>query len=138
MPDPSFPTRPGLTPVTLRLVRYAMLAMLLGFGALAYYQSTHRVPVPGEEGPDLSMLRWVGLGLCAATIVGVAIVRQLRERADEAGRPTYGLIGSALAEGSALFGAVYMILGGDLLIYTFGLVLVLATWTLLPADSGSE
>lgn len=125
-----------MTPATLRIVRYAMLAMMLGFGAFAYYQSQHPVPLaPGEQSPDLSLLRWVGLGLCAATIVGVAVMRQLRERADPAARPTFGLTGSALAEGTAMYGAVYMFLGGDIVIFLGGLVLFLATWSLLPADS---
>ena len=136
MPDPSFSGRPGLTPDKLRIVRYAMLAMLLGFGAFAYYQSQHVAPVaPEDGGADLSLLRWVGLGLCAATIIGVAFVRQLSERADVAARPQLGLMGSAVGEATALFGAVYMILGGDILIYACGLVLFLSTWALLPADS---
>jgi len=125
-----------MTPATLRIVRYAMLAMMLGFGAFAYYRSQHPAPpAPGGQSPDLSLLRWVGLGLCTATIVGVAVMRQLRERADPAARPTFGLAGSALAEGTAMYGAIYMILGGDVVVYLGGLVLFLATWSLLPADS---
>ena len=135
MADPVFTGRPGMTPATLRIVRYAMLAMLLGFGALAYYQSTHGEP-PGEgDGADLGMLRLVGFGLCAGVIVGITLMRRLRERAEAAARPTFGLIGSALGESAALFGGVYMFLGGDVTVYVLGLVLFLATWTLLPTDS---
>jgi cytochrome c oxidase assembly factor CtaG len=126
--------RPGLTPASLRIVRYAMLALLLLFGAFAYYQSIHRTPDP-ESTTDLSLLQWVGYGLCALTIVGVAVIRQVRERASEAARPTLGMVGSALAEGAAMFGAVFMVLGGGIGVYALGLVLFLATWTLLPADS---
>jgi hypothetical protein len=135
MANPVF-TRPGLTPATLKIVRYAMLVPVLLFGAVAYYQPAQRVP--GDEGADVSMLRWVGLGLCAAAIVGISVIRGVRERADVAARPTYGMIGTAMAEGAAMFGAVIMFLGGDITVYAFGVVLLLATWTLLPADSESE
>jgi hypothetical protein len=127
--------RPGMTPASLRIVRYAMLVGILLFGALAYYQASNRVPMPGEEGADVSMLRWVGLGLCAAAMVGIFVLRGVRERAEAAARPTFGLIGSALAEGAALLGAVIVFLGGDPVVYALGVVLFLATWTLLPADS---
>lgn len=117
----------------LRLVRYAMLAGVLIFGGVAYYLATNRPP---EEAPtaDLSMLRWVGYGLCAAAIVALGVLRQIREGADEAKRGTLGLIGSALAESAAMFGAVYILLGGDVSIYGVGVLIFLATWTLLPAD----
>jgi hypothetical protein len=135
MDDPAFPGRPGLTSTTLRIMRYAMLAMLLLFGAFAYYQSTHRAP---DDAPtNLSYLRWVGFGLCAFAMVGVGVLRQVRERASGIAVPTLGLVGSALAEASALFGAVFMVLGGDITVYALGLVVFLATWTLLPADSES-
>jgi len=129
-----FTTRPGMTSTSLRIVRYAMLVLLLGFGAFAYYQSQHVVRDP-ESLTNLSAIRWVGYGLCAAAVVGIAVLRQIRERASEAVRPTLGLLGSAFAEGAALLGAVYMILGGEISVYAIALVVFLSTWTLLPADS---
>ena len=81
------------------------------------------------------MLRWVGFGLCAAAIFGMALLRQARERADVATRPNLSLIGSALGEAAALFGGVYMLLGGDISIYALAVVVFLASWTFLPADS---
>jgi len=133
MASPVFPGQPGMTPTSLRVVRYAMLVMLLGFGAFAYSQSQQAVPDP-ESLTNLSAIKWVGLGLCAVVIVGIAVMRRIRERMDASRRPTLGLIGSALAEGAALLGAVYMILGGDITVYAIALVLFLSTWTLLPAD----
>lgn len=133
MVDPAF-VRPGLTPSALRIVRYAMLVLLLMFGAFGYYQSTHRTPDPASM-TNLPILQWVGLGLCVMAIVGTAVLRQVRERTAMPGRPTLGLIGSALAEGAALFGCVYMVLGGAITVYAVALVIFLATWSLLPADS---
>ena len=125
---------PPFSPQLLRIVRYAMLLMLLAFGSFAYYQSTHRVPDP-DSATNLPMLRYVGYGMCVMAMVGMAVLRQVRERADEVRRPTFGLIGSALAEGAALFGGVYMILGGTITVYALALIIFLATWTILPADS---
>src|ERR1051325_11366280 len=105
-----------MTPGVLRIVRYAMLVLLLVFGAFAYYQSTHRVPDP-DSMTNLPMLQYVGFGMCVMAMVGMAVLRQVRERTAEAGRPTLGLIGSALAEAAALFGCVYMILGGSITVY---------------------
>lgn len=123
-----------MSPGILRIVRYAMLVLLLLFGAFAYYQSTHRVPDP-ESATNLPLLQYVGYGMCVMAMVGMAVLRQVRERADDARRPTLGLVGSALAEGAALFGCVYMILGGTMTVYALALVIFLATWTILPADS---
>lgn len=130
-----FPGQPGVTPTSLRIVRYAMLAGVLLFGAFAYYQSTQRPPEDAIE--NLEYLGWVGYGLCALTIVVVAVLRQVRERASEDTRPTLGMVGSALAEGAAMFGGVFMILGGGIGIYALGLVLFLSTWSLLPADESA-
>jgi len=135
MVNPAFPGRPGLTPTSLRLVRYAMLAGVLLFGAIAYYQGAQRAPEDAVE--NLEAIGWVGYGMCALTMVVVAVLRQVRERASEAARPTLSMIGSALAEGTAMFGAVIMVLGGGIGVYALGLVLFLSTWTLLPADAGT-
>jgi hypothetical protein len=129
-------SRPPLTPTALRLVRYAMLAGVLLFGAIAYYQGTNRTPDP-DSPTNLTYIGWVGYGLCALAIVGIAVLRQVRERASDTTRTTLSMVGSALAEAAAMFGAVFMILGGGIGIYALGLVLFLSTWTLLPADPGS-
>jgi hypothetical protein len=128
-----FSPQPGLTATSLRIVRYAMLVLLLGFGAFAYYQSQHVVPDP-DNPTNLSMIKWAGYGLCAAAVVAIAVLRQVRERSEVPARLTLGLVGSAFAEGAALLGAVFMILGGDISVYAIALVIFLSTWTLLPAD----
>jgi hypothetical protein len=125
-----------MTAAMLRIVRYAMLVFVLAFGAFAYYQSTHRVPLEGDDGtgPNVALLRWVGIGLCAAVVIGIALIRRMREQTDDAKRITLALVGSALAEGAALFGAVIMVLGGDVIVWVLGVVLLIATFSMLPAD----
>lgn len=132
MPDPVFSGRPQLTAPKLRIIRYAMLVMLLGFGAFAYYQP--QTPAPGDDQANLGMLRLVGFALCAGALVAIAVMRGVRAKAEPAARPTFALVGSAVGEGAALFGAVYMLLGGDPLPYGIGILIFLASWTLLPAD----
>ena len=124
---------PGMKPTSLRVVRYAMLVMLLGFGAFAYSQSQQAVPDP-ESAANLQAIRLAGYVLCAGVIVAIAVLRRARERTDVPGRPTLGLIGSAVAEGAALLGAIYILQGGDISVYAIALVIFLSTWTLLPAD----
>lgn len=128
MPDPVFSGRPQLTADKLRIVRYSMLVLLLGIGAFAYYK-----PQPGD-GANLGALRLVGFALCAGALVAIAVMRGLRAKAEPAARPTFALVGSAVGEGAALFGAVYMLLGGDPLPFGLGILIFLASWTLLPAD----
>jgi len=139
MVNPAVSGRPGLTPASLRIVRHAMLVGVLLFGAIAYNQTKERVPLPGDEvRMDLSVMRWGGYGLCVAVVVGLTFIRYSREVAEPARRPTFGLIGSALAEGAAMFAAVYLFIGGgDLMLFGFSVVVFLLTWIILPANSES-
>lgn len=132
MPSPFVGNQMG--PGNLRLVRYAMLAGLLVFGAIAYTRRAHAGYDPQDTESSLEAIRWAGYGLCAAAIVGIAVLRGVRARAEDAARVTWSLIGSALAEGAALMGAVIILLGGEIWIYVMGLLIFLGTWSLLPAD----
>jgi O-antigen/teichoic acid export membrane protein len=131
MNTPPYVGPTNLTATTLKLVRYAMLTALLLFGGIAYWQSTNRTePLP----PPDDALRLVGYALCVAAIVAMAVIRGIRARAEGAARLTWSLVGSAFAEGAALFGAVYVFLGGQPWIYALGLAIFIATWAVLPAD----
>ena len=119
---------------TLRVVRYAMLTMLLLFVGFAYMMHQNAPRDPSAGATDLSMFRWVGFGLCVAAIAAMAVLRGVRQRAPVEARGTYGLIGSAFGEAAALFGGVYYFLGGDLAVFALGLLVFLLTWGILPAD----
>ena len=118
----------------LKLVRYAMLAGLLIFGGVAYTQRANAGYEPQDPQTNLEAIGWVGYGLCAAAIVGIAVLRGIRARAEPPARLTWSLIGSALAESAALLGAVIILMGGEIWIYALGLLIFLGTWSLLPAD----
>jgi FtsH-binding integral membrane protein len=125
----SAPTQ--MKPQALKIVRFAMFVFLLVFGALGYIQGSKRV----ETNPDqLQTMRWVGYGFCVAITFAVAFVRGMRAKAPPEGRTTLSLVGSALGEAAALFGAVIMLTGGEPWIYAVGLLLFFLTWAILPAD----
>ena len=120
-----------MKPQALKVVRYAMFVFLLVFGAVAHMQGSKRA----ETNPDqLQTMRWVGYGFCVAITFAIAFVRGMRAKTPPQGRTTLSLVGSALGEGAALFGAVIMLTGGEPWIYLFGLTLFLLTWAILPAD----
>lgn len=123
-----------MSATTLRLVRFAMLTMLLLFVGIAYVAHRNTPPDPSTGGADLSMLRWVGIGLCVVAIIAMTVLRGVRQRALVEARGTYGLIGSAFGEAAALFGAVYFFMGGDLVVFAVGLLVFLLSWGILPAD----
>jgi hypothetical protein len=118
----------------LRIVRFAMLAGLLLFVGIAY--SVHRQAPPDvpQTETDLATIRLVGFGLSVMMMVGILVLRGIRQRAAVERRGTLSLIGSAMGEAAALLGAVYFFLGGGLEVFAAGLIVFLATWTLLPAD----
>jgi hypothetical protein len=130
--------RNEITPLKLRVIRFAMLAMLLMLGGFMYVAGTHRPP-DAQMASSLDAIRLAGYALCAGAIVGLAVLRQVRARAaDPLARMRFALVGSALAEGSALLGAVFMLMGGEPWIYLLGLLVFLGSWGLLPADPAQD
>ena len=129
-PQPFAPT--PMKPEVLKLLRYVMLTGILLFGGVAYWQGTHR-ELPPDAG-QLAAMQWPGYLLCLMAIAGMVYFRRVRARVEPAARATYSLIGTAMAEGAALYGAVYIFLGGGPLIFAFGVLIFLVTWAALPAD----
>jgi hypothetical protein len=123
-----------MNPQVLRIVRFAMLAMLLVFVAVAWNVRSHQAADLPPTASDLGAIRYVGFGLCAAALAGLAVLRGIRQRAPVEKRATLSLIGTALSEGAALLGAVYYFMGGDLLPFAVGLLVFLLSWSILPAD----
>ncbi|MBV9109602.1 MAG: hypothetical protein JO306_09370 [Gemmatimonadetes bacterium] len=120
-----------MKPQALKIVRYAMFVFLVVFGAIGYMQGSKRT----DTNPDqLQTMRWVGYAFCAAMVLAIGFVRGMRAKAPAQARTTLSLVGSAIGEATALFGAVIMLLGGEPWIYAFGLMLFLLTWAILPAD----
>lgn len=117
---------------TLRIMRGAMMTMLLVFVCVVWF--VQRDTPPNPEATPLGLFRQIGFAMSVAALVGIVVLRGVRRRAPVEARGTWGLVGSALSEAAALFGGVYYFLGGGLDVFAAGLVVFLLSWTLLPAD----
>jgi FtsH-binding integral membrane protein len=122
-----------MNPSVLRLVRYAMLTGVVGFGGFAWYHS-HLEAGYVQPTADLSVIRIAAYVLCAVALAGMFVLKGVRARADAEKRTTFALVGSALGEAAGFMGAVYMMMGGEMAPFILALVVFLASWTLLPAD----
>jgi hypothetical protein len=132
MPYPTSATPMSAT--TLKLVRFAMLTMLLLFVGLTVYLHQTAPPDVERSETNLGAIRMVGFAMAVAMMAGVFVIRGVRQRAPVEKRGTLGLIGTAMGESVALLGAVYFFLGGGLDVFAAGMIVFLASWVLLPAD----
>jgi len=123
----------NVNPTVLRVVRVAMLTMLLLFVGLASYLHQGNPPQLSPE-TDLGAIRLVGFAMCVGMMAGVLVVRTVRQRVAMEKRGTLALVGTAMGEAAALLGAVYYFMGGGLEVFAAGLLVFLSTWALLPAD----
>ena len=123
------------TPATQTIIRYALLAGVLIFGGIAWFVSR-------ENGADFDAgaaqtLRYAFYVLLLSSAVGLLFIHRSWQQAKTfQERFTRSLIGYAVAEGTALFGAVYLLLTGIAMLYVIGLVLFLIAFMVFsPAPS---
>lgn len=125
-----------MNPKVLNIIRYALLAGVLFFGAVAWFLTRDG----GLVALDPPALMWVRYGIAAVLVgaaVGVmAVRRQWKNRAAFSEKASLNLVGWAVAEGAAFAGAIYYLMTGNILLFLLGLVLMLATeFVLLPIPS---
>lgn len=120
-----------LPPASLAVIRLAILATVLVFGAAAWW--VHRAPghVP-DPAPDADMLRFAGLGLWALATAGVLLVRKRWTHAPQPEQARLSIVGWALGEVPALWGAAYYFLTGDPLRYHTGVLFLVLSFLLFP------
>lgn len=118
----------------LSLVRMAMLGGVLMFGGISWYvHHAGGAPVapPGEAQQD--MLRWIGYAAWGVALTALGVLRTVFSRTtDPAKLATVAIIGWALGESVALYGAVILFLSGDGQMYITGLIAMLITFSLFP------
>ncbi len=114
-------------------IRFAMLLGVLLFGGVVY--ASRLSPDAPTLTPDrLRQLRTIGLGLWIIAVSGGVLGLQRYHRAEsQAQRQTWSIIGWALGEMVAMFGAVVWFLGGSPVWYIPGLVFFLITFLVFPA-----
>jgi len=125
------PTRPSPELARLALIRVAMLAGVLTFGAVVWFlRRTGNAP-PLADAADT--LRLVGVVVAFVTVAGILLCRTLASRAREsAQRTTFRVAGWAVGEAAALYGGLYYFATGRPLGYMLGLMLLLMAFVLIP------
>ena len=118
------------SPQPVQLIRLALIAGVLMFGAVALF--VHRQP-SWKPGMVPSAIDYA---LLAYAIVAVSIARAMRGRVlrepDPQRRASLLIIGWAVGEGAALFGAVIFFVTGQGQWYLLGLLAMLGVFAFLP------
>ena len=101
-------------------------------GAIALYMTKQGVVQPLDEGA-LSTLRTVFVLILAGTAIGMFYFRRKRLALSPEDDPTtLNIVGWALGESTALFGAVILFLSGDLTYFLVGVVMMLVAFVFFP------
>jgi hypothetical protein len=119
-------------PAALRVIRVALLAGVVIFGTVVFYM-TREGPIsdaPSEAGRYLS---FVLMGLSAASLAALVVVRSLREKASDWERKSsLTVIGWALGEGPGLLGGVIWMVTASPVPYLIGLAVLLVSFLMIP------
>ncbi|HKS04993.1 MAG TPA: hypothetical protein VJR92_01660 [Gemmatimonadaceae bacterium] len=116
----------------LLLIRTALLAGLLLFGAATWYirRGTTIVPMPADRAQQFG---YIFIALAVSALGGMFFVRSRLEKGVEgtAAVQQY-MTGYAMAEGTALFGGVTWYMGGNQNWYIAGVLLMVTAFQILP------
>ncbi len=139
MESSSAGSSPELTPTTLNIIRLALLAGSAIFGGIAWYLTSSGQMTPSLDEDTASVLRYVFYGLVVAHLLGIFLIRQRADMAEAfAKRAQLLIVGYALAEGLVLFGAVYLFLTGNTILFLGGLLVFLVAFFFLPIQHEAE
>lgn len=122
--------RPGMS---LHIIRLAMGAGLLTFGTGAYIASRMRPP---DTAPAPENLTWAAWGIWGVALTALTAWRLLRAEQVERRDPTTLIVGWAIGEVPALFGAAYLLVTGQPALLLAGYVVFSAAMLLFPARRG--
>jgi hypothetical protein len=127
---------PAPSRATLRIIRYAMLAGILVFGAVVAFLRSQGVlsdsGIDGERSPVAIALSVMIL----ATIGAVPLFsRLIRAAEDPVRRFQLGIAALAVAEAAALAGGVLWLVSGTWTMYAVGLVLYLVAMIWVAPDA---
>lgn len=113
------------------LLRFALFAGVVLFGAVTWF--VHRDPQWRAPAPALvESLRLATYAVWAVGVVAVLVARGIHARARDESRQGTALLGWAIGESVAIFGAVYYFMTDDPWRYFYGIVFMLATFILFP------
>lgn len=125
-----------VTPATFNIIRYALLAGVLLIGGVAWF-ITRENGLGAFDAETATYLRYAFYAVFTGSALGMLFIhRSLPQAHTFPQRVTRCILGLAVAEGTALFGAVYLFLTGSVQLYVIGLILfLLAFLVFFPAES---
>lgn len=124
-------------PAVLRLIRLALFAGVAIFGSVVFYLTREGSfgDMPAETTRFLSFAL---IGLSAASLGTLLIIRALRERATDWERTaSLTVVGWALGEAPALFGGVIYLLTASAVPYLTGVGILIVAFLLIPIPEES-
>jgi hypothetical protein len=130
-------TSPAGAARTLAIIRIALLAGVLAFGAVVWYL---RRSGGASYDVDPRGLRLAGQAIWGVATFGTLIVFLAADRVPAARRPALSLIAWALGESTALYGGLFWLMLGDPQWYLYGVACLLLTYFIFPvrANRGSR
>ena len=117
----------------LRVIRLLLIAIAVG-GGLGAIAVRGKGIVPGLDSETQNVMQLAFFALLVSEVVLVLIMRSFREKRALEARGPISLVGWAAAEGTCLFGAVIILMGGSLLFWGLGLALMAFAVAILPAE----
>jgi hypothetical protein len=125
------------TPAALRVIRLALLAGVVMFGSVVYYL-TREGPVSDVPNEATRSLSFALMGLAAASLAALFVVRSIRDRAASYDRRSaLTVVGWAVGEAPALLGGVVYLLTASPLPYLTGLSVLIASFLMIPVPEES-
>lgn len=130
--NPRLPSRRSPPPASsLAVIRIALLAGVLMFGAVTYYVQRGANWEPAA--PDvLNTLYTVMLAVLVLAVVFLLVLRARLGRRPGTGERSLLVVAWAIGESAALFGGVYHFLSGNAQWFIIGLFIMLASFILFP------
>ncbi len=117
---------------TLSIIRVAMLAGVVILGAVALYISKGGIVDPLAE-DVLAALRMAFIAVLAGTAIAMFFFRKQRLALGPDDDPTtLNIVGWAIGEATALFGAVILLLSGEITYFLVGVVMMLVSFVFFP------
>ena len=124
-------------PAVLRVIRLAMLAGVVVFGSVVYYM-TREGPMSDVPNEAARALSFALMGLSAASLAALFVVRSIRERAVSYDRRSaLTIVGWSVGEAPALLGGVIYLLTASPLPYLTGLSVLIASFLMIPVPEES-
>lgn len=118
-------------PSVLAVIRIALLAGVLAFGAVVYFLQRGEGWTPAD--PDsTSVVRTAMFAVWAGAAVLLIVLRLRLSGLSDSARRTMLIVAWAIGEGAALIGGAYYMLSGEPQWFIIGLFIMLASFILFP------